>query len=258
MAISLSSDSATRGLLFIRILNDEGIFPSLVQVDSFSAASPPSSFGARTSSLPFAIARASGAVSGYLQDSHLAEPHGPGLQLTEAGRAFADWLDGHSADSDREKPIEVVGRLDSPFTYAKLLAEIDRRENAMIVDPYLPSTEVVSLVQLSNVTRFLTRDVKAAGQAKEPRRRHLAYALGARNGVELRFAAAGLLHDRLVIPSRGQGLTIGTSLGGGQMTVMTNLSEQTTKVLREHYETVWSTATPLRPVSRSAGTEDLP
>jgi hypothetical protein len=58
------------------------------------------------------------------------------------------------------------------------------------------------------------------------------------------------LHDRYVLPASGVGLMIGTSLGGSQLTVITHLSEDTTQILRDHYEGLWAQGNVLAPIRR--------
>lgn len=134
--------------------------------------------------------------------------------------------------------------------YARLLTTIDGLTGpVLLVDPYLPSRDLLALLELPGIKRVLARDTGTESETRPDRRRRLAIALGARPEVELRFSRD--LHDRLAIPSDGGAVMIGSSLGGRKVTVATRLSDQITASLRSHYEEVWNHAEPLEPIQRS-------
>lgn len=259
----LISAPVQRALNFIAVVNEGDVFPTKAAVDAFVYTEQP------TSSLdqflnPFRGARALAvaslsevsSVAAYLTATGLAIEHGGGIKLTKSGLALWAGIDKRSLQRpSAQEVLEVVGRLEDPIVYAKLLTEIDKQERALVVDPYLPSADLLNLIELPGVERVLTRDTNVHGQKKDERRRHLAIALGARPDVELRFLSQEVkeLHDRLVLPTGvGAGLMIGTSLGGTQLTVVSHLSEDTTEVLRHHYELLWSRGEKLEPVERVA------
>lgn len=138
------------------------------------------------------------------------------------------------------------------MTYARLLTEVDRLSDALVVDPYLPSQDLFLLLAIPEVKRVLTRDTGAAREQRDERRRRLAVALASQPGAVLRFVDSGTreLHDRYVIPTVGSALMIGTSLGGTQVTVTVQLSADTTNLLRAHYESIWDASESLEPIRR--------
>lgn len=245
------------------IVNDADVFPPKSAVDAFVHAELPRSakdrfygYGSASSTLATAANSyfASDSVTHYLLGIGMAIEYGGGIMLTKVGRAFEIGVSKREQfESIGAGIVEVAGRLEDPVTYAKMLTEIDKQIGALVVDPYLPSGDLLTLISLPNVKRVLSRDINANGQKKDERRRHLAIALGARPEVELRFLPLNVkeLHDRIVLPSPGgEGLMIGTSLGGTQLTVITHLSRETTDVLREHYEGLWKQAVKLDPIER--------
>lgn len=249
----LLDENVLRALELIALVNPREVFPSREVVDAFVATAPPNVW-----SLAVGVAKglsrpAPGHVAAYLVDTGLAIDHGGGLKLTKVGAALREGLQREEGRVGHEQPLlEVVGRLQDPVVYAKLLTEIDKLENVMVVDPYLPSEDLLALLGLPAVNRVLSRDTHIRGQAQEDRRRRLQIAIGARPDVELRFQSPGAreLHDRVVLPETGPGLMMGTSLGGAQMTVITHLSDDTTVVLREHYEQLWVESEQVAPISR--------
>ena len=152
-----------------------------------------------------------------------------------------------------------------PFTYAQLLTRIDDIPDALVIDPYLPAHDLVTILKLTSVKRVLTRDLAAAGMPKAERAQKLKIALGARVDVRLRFLPSNSheLHDRLVLPpSQGQALLFGTSLGGTQLTVITRIGTDATTALQGHYEDLWAASTPVEPITRdtpdAAKTDEAP
>jgi hypothetical protein len=250
-----------RALAFVAIVNREDVFPTKAHVDAFVGTQPPAARAHPLSLTQMAYEATllrdhslATPVSDYLLQTGLAIEHGGGLKLTKVGAALRTGVERYASHgSSDQEVLEVVGRLDDPITYARLLTEIDKQQRALVIDPYLPSGDLLTLIELASVERVLTRDIGTHGQGREERKRHLAIALGARPEVQLRFLPPEVkeLHDRLVLPrSEGAGLMIGTSLGGSQVTVISHLSEDTTSVLRGHYEALWVQGEPLEPIER--------
>ncbi len=236
------------------MLNESNVYPAIGHINAFVNTPLPSTEIERHLSLALAGYN-NRKVGEYLLRTGMAEDEerNEELSITPVGLAFLRGLEKlESSGTPGESVLEVVGRLEDPITYSKLLTEIDKQADALVIDPYLPSGDMLTLIELPSVRRVLTRDISIKGQKQEERKRHLAIALGARPDVELRFLDKAIkeLHDRYVLPSQGEGLMIGTSLGGTQLTVVTHLSADSTDVLRQHYEKVWEQATPLAPIAR--------
>lgn len=265
----LTSPAVLRALGYLILVNDNGVKPSATQLDVYALAH--FSLSARDKFFrdePRRSALMDGAIAwdygddsttGYLVATGMAHDEGDGIQVTELGRAFyAGAINASFPEARNEDVIEVVGRLEDPGTYARLLTEIDRLGEALLVDPYLPSQDLFALLSLPGITRVLTKDTRVAGEQRDDRRRRLAVALGSQDRAELRFVESSVreLHDRYVIPADGSALMIGTSLGGTQVTVTTRLSLDTTELLRTHYEALWGAAEALPPIQRpDASTE---
>lgn len=190
----------------------------------------------------------------YLIDARLLTYADRRLTLTRAGTAILRATTTGGSSTIDTRPIEVVGRMTDPFVYAELLARIDDVQDSLVIDPYLHPGDIAALLRLSNVKRILTRDTRINGMAQVDRAQKLRIAMGARPDAQLRFASANSreLHDRLILPTRGGGgLILGTSLGGTQLTVVTRIGEESTSVLRTHYNSVWDTAAHVEPIARS-------
>lgn len=239
-----------RGLLFVHTLNVQGVNVTKSDLDAFLNAQPGVMFD------PF-LEDLYPRTTEYLVDARLLRNARFTLIVTAAGEALIRATEPEGGQASDGAVVEVVGRLSDPFAYAQLLTRIDDVADAMVIDPYLPPADLAVLLQLGSVRRVLTNDQNAAGLSKADRGQKLRIALGARPGVELRFAPAkgNTLHDRLVLPRLGgEGMLLGASLGGSQLTVATRLSAESTSVLRAHYEVVWRDGTTAKPIGRESPT----
>ncbi|GEB47289.1 hypothetical protein MTE01_32340 [Microbacterium testaceum] len=247
LMLTLLGPKSLRALLFVRTLNEQGMQPSRSEVKAFVNA--PTHFGDFD---PVIFSMSVDTVD-YLVNARLLISTARGVTLSSAGTAV---LNAAIIDDDTNAPstpIEVVGRLDDPFTYAELLTRINDVPGALVIDPYLRAQDLSALLALPNVRRVMTTDGSAGGLPRAERRTKLQIALGARPGVELRFPERGSreLHDRLVLPHQGgEALSLGTSLGGTQLTVITRLGRESTGALRSHYEGVWLSGQTLPPIHR--------
>ena len=255
--VTMTNEAVYRGLTYVAMLNEGGAYPSKGEVNAFVATPLPRTtldayLGDRLS-LSAIVDRE---IAQYLLRTGLIED-GDGadeLALTNNGAAFlASLQKREQGDPTGASVLEVVGRFDDPVTYSKMLTEIDKQTDAIVIDPYLPASDLITLLELPSVSRVLTKDTAIKGQKQDERRRHLAIALGARPEVELRFLPPQLkeLHDRYVLSAQGEGIMFGTSLGGTQVTVITHLSADTAEVLRTHYDELWNQGVPLAPIERA-------
>lgn len=250
---TLSNESLHRGLSYLKMLNESNVYPSPGHINAFV-----------NTPLPDFEDRYHGSLMGRLNDRDVAkyllrtgmaedEERNDELSITPVGLAFLRGLEkSDSNGAPGDSVLEVVGRLEDPITYSQLLTEIDKQSHALVVDPYLPSGDLLTLIELPSVERVLTLDLSIKGQKQDERRRHLVIGLGARPDLELRFLPKEImeLHDRYVLPATGAGLMIGTSLGGSQLTVVTHLGADSSDVLRQHYAELWEQGIPLAPIGR--------
>lgn len=259
MTPKLVSPIIARGLSFLLLLNEQGSRPSPQVVNEFCRTTTSQSIYQLDDE--FWVTDQDRTVSAYLTRVGFAVQGLGTISLTDTGMAFAKALEQSAGGGGADPaPIEVVGRLEDLFTYAALLTQVDSREHALIVDPYLPAPELSSLLRLPRVERVLSTRTRLTGRRKqdaETRTMHLQLALGARPSVELRLLPPEIreLHDRLILPSTGQGLIVGTSLGGSHLTVVTSLGADTTAQLRAHYDALWEQAEPLEPIARQVEPE---
>ncbi|MFD7869955.1 hypothetical protein ACFV3I_05600 [Microbacterium sp. NPDC059771] len=248
MAVLLGS-KALRALSFVETLADQGVRPTLDDVDAFvEAVTNWATYDPYWDEVRVRTVA-------YLQDARLLVDDDGRAALTDAGRALL-----HASETVGDT-VEVVGRLSDPFTYASVLSRIDAVDASLVVDPYLYPADLHALLQLTSVQRILVKWAGLPRVKPNERMRQLAIMLGARPDVEMRYVheQPTELHDRLVLSSSSSSaLQLGTSLGGTQMTVLTQLSAETASLLRLHYEKIWAAATVLDPIGRASTKGELP
>ncbi|MEV8183285.1 hypothetical protein [Specibacter sp. NPDC078692] len=247
--IQLLGTKSLRALQFVQTLNEHGIEPTSADANAFIEARTTNDFD------PIAAEYFVSTLT-YLLQSRLLKEFDRRLTLSPAGKAILQSEGLADSASKPTPPVEVVGRMTDPLVYAELLTRINDVPDSMVIDPYLHPRDLLTLLQLPTIHRFLTRDHDAGGMNKHDRRQKFRIALGARPDRELRFIANGSkeLHDRLVIPQKGgEALLIGTSLGGTQITVVTRLGTGATHALRDHYNTLWDSSSTVEPIQRETG-----
>lgn len=247
--IQLLGDKQLRGLTFVHILNEQGIEPTVGDANAFVEAWVVNDFDPP--------------IEGYFRDTVdyllgarlLKRTSGTRLTLSPAGKALLNAANTKDSVKAPSAPVEVVGRMNDPFVYAELLTRIDDVGASLVIDPYLHPRDLLVLLELSSTNRFLTVNQAAAGLNKQARMDKFRISMGARPDKELRFATGTKdsreLHDRLVIPMKGgEAISMGTSLGGQQVTVITRLGIGATNALREHYNQIWDRSTRVEPIKR--------
>lgn len=248
-----------KALRFLRSTNNQKVFPSLREVSSFATIEEPRGRLDGYYSIAFSMAHRMPVeyLEHYLRDSGLVTVVNGGSHLSAAGHALVKEAERLSI-GDPGGVMEVVGRASDPVFYAKLLTEIGKLDEALLVDPYLPSSDLYSLLELSNITRVLTNRGKdrgtIAGECTHKRVEAMALALGAfevRPDLRVLDPTVRELHDRVVLSKSGRGLMLGTSLGGTQITVVTHLADDTTESLLNHYEPLFEAANPVEPLVRA-------
>lgn len=256
--MDLANPATLRTLRYVRTLNDSGIAPTLSAVKAYANAASPDIVGSRRMldfwdpepDETYVVA----SIASYLQAVQWIEVQGESVQITEIGRAIDARSEPDESEAGALQGLTVVLEGTNALAYSKLLIAIQRIKgegDVMIVDPFFPVAHLPTLVEYGGVRRVLTRDVdvRDAGERKRERKETLQIMLGANreNSLEARFADPGVLHDRLIIPAVGKGLMLGRSLGGRQTTVVVELNETVTDVLRLHHNLLWETATAVEP-----------
>jgi hypothetical protein len=191
--VAISSELVVKGLTYLKILNEGTVYPSKGHINAFVGTPVPTTILGLAMTV-VAAAFTDHRIAEYLLATGMAvdQERTNELSITPVGLAFLKGLEKLEASGGAEESVlEVVGRLEDPIVYSKLLTEIDKQTSALVVDPYLPSGDLLTLIELPSVARVLTRDTRIQGQGQEERRRHLALALGAKPEVELRFLPPG-------------------------------------------------------------------
>lgn len=161
---------------------------------------------------------------------------GRAMVLTRLGLAVLREANSPHPGSDADSTLEVVIDPSNPFAYAQLMSKIGSFDQCMIVDPYLDQDQLLRLATFTTVTRILTSNRRAKSNTPM-----FATVLASAPHLELRMAEEKTLHDRIVIPSRGSALMLGSSLNAitRRFGVATPIEETSSRLIREHYDEVW-------------------
>lgn len=161
------------------------------------------------------------------------------IAITPLGKALLREANSPLPPSDVGSTLEVVIDPENPFAYAQLVARISGFNDCLIVDPYLDLEQLMTLSTVPSVTRILTGNKDSKNKSPV-----FAVALGAAPHLELRMADQKLLHDRIVVPSEGSALMLGSSLNSitRRFGVATPLEETSTRLIRVEYDKIWAAA----------------
>lgn len=181
----------------------------------------------------------------------LSEDDGGGLSLTPLSRAL---LRAEEAQSEGTLEVLLLKEGD-PLAYGTLLGHIAECGDAMIVDPYLRSEQLLSLLSQTSASRFLIGSSVSKGEVVAMVT--LLSAAGWPAHPELRRAGGGKLHDRLIVTETSV-QTLGTSInavGRNNTTVLMAVPTSSADHLRGMIESVWAEAEVLATSSDSEGLE---
>jgi hypothetical protein len=159
--------------------------------------------------------------------------------ITALGKAVLREANSPLPASDVGSTLEVVIDPENPFAYAQLMSRIASFEECLVVDPYLDQDQLLTLATFPTVTRILTSNKNS--KSKKP---VFGIVLGSAPHLEVRMAEEKLLHDRIVIPSDGNALMLGSSLNAitRRFGVATPLEETSSRLIREEYNKIWAAA----------------
>jgi len=190
-------------------------------------------------------------MAGYLlQMDWVAPGSSGGLVLTDLGAAV---LTAHTTEADEgvaSDAFELVIRPDVPLDYARLYERISGFTGALLVDAYLATEALHFFEGMVALERILIAGRGVGGKDWKARRKDLENTLGLMGAhPDVRFLPHPRkdLHDRYVLPSNGEGLLLGGSIGGRQPSAVVRLTPQFTSSIREYHEGIWEESEPLKP-----------
>lgn len=167
---------------------------------------------------------------------------GSHVDITKLGKAVLREANSPLPASDVGSTLEVIIDPDNPFAYAQLMARIGSFDACMVVDPYLEQDQLLTLATFPSVRRILTSNNNSKRKAPA-----FAVVLSSAPHLELRMVEQKVLHDRIVMPSEGSALMLGSSLNSitRRFGVATPLEESSSRMILKHYEEIWSGAVPV-------------
>lgn len=178
---------------------------------------------------------------------------GDEVRITELGGALL-------AAAERDEPQQgdvdlIVLDRDDPLAYPKLVARLHDVGEGLLVDPYLEVSALHTLLTSTRLARFLVLDNGRNGSKLAALTTHLASTRLPRE-VEVRSSAE--LHDRVIVSAEGEILTIGSSINGlhKHTTALVQVPAPGAATMKDYYERLWSTSTPLGASRTDEDSED--
>lgn len=185
----------------------------------------------------------------YFKRLKWARVVGGGVSLTPLALALLRELNSSKVAEDAHAYVEVVVNPEDKMAFTRLLHQFNNLGSGLLVDPYLRLEQFLEIADYTPVSRILTSS-RAFGN--EQQRKVYQRALAAAEGrIEVRFIES--LHDRHYIPESGNIWMLGVSLNGvaKNISVLTQLGNESSGVLRNAYENFWKDAAVLEPSSTS-------
>lgn len=167
---------------------------------------------------------------------------GDEVRTTELGAAL---LTAAEQDEPQLGDVDlIVLDRDDPLAYPKLVARLHDVGEGLLVDPYLEVSALHTLLTSTRLTRFLVLENDRNGSKLAALTTLLA---STRLPREIKVRSSAELHDRVIVSAEGEVLTIGSSINGlhKHTTALVQVPTPGAATMKEYYERLWSTATPL-------------
>ena len=256
MATDVLAAHLQRVLLYVRLANDGGYYPTASEVDQYAIRSEP---GPPTpqSLVTSAVAALAGSwyvtqgdpVVDYMKRVAWLQVHDSGgLRLTPLGTALVQGLEAeaHAQPEDRA----VILRPDDPARYEVLIRTLASAKAGLLADPYLRAHVLELLADGTSLTRLLLSNAV-------PREEPTLFALGLwrlgandqRRQLDVRVSSDQRFHDRYLLHEDGSLDLIGASVNSmdKRITAVVPLSTSIQRPLIDLLETLWQEATPIQP-----------
>lgn len=256
MAVEVVDGAAQRVLEYVAMLQRQGYRPSESEVEAFGNSPKrrePTNlnemFGRSVRPSPFFLSDGETYID-YFRRLGWIRIRESGVELTKLSLAMLRDLNSPSVSSQTQSFIEVVVKPDDKLSFTKLLHQFNNLGDALLVDPWLKLEQFMEVAEYTPVTRILT-SARAFGSISQ--RKIYQRALSAVDGrIEVRYIDA--LHDRHYIPDVGNIWMLGVSLNGvaKNVSVLTQLGDESSASLRDAYEKFWNDATVLDPIQQDA------
>lgn len=148
-----------------------------------------------------------------------------------------------AVESEHDGPTTVILGQDDELAYPTLIGRISEAEAGLLIDPYLRLEQLLAVRAYTRIARVLTS--RSVSEKDLVAMAVLINSGGSENPIELRAAAKGILHDRMIVAASGGIDTVGTSLGtvgGKYTTVLSPLPEAVASEMRTKADFWWEQA----------------
>lgn len=257
MAVDIVEERAHQVLEYIAALNRQGHKPTVSDVEAYGTR-PTRRVTQRSIYHDFSYFMADtglGSLGSLTDETYVdyfkrlrwAKVVGGSVSVTPLALALLRELNSAKVDEGTQSYVEVVVDPEDKMSFTRLLHQFNNLGSGLLVDPYLRLEQFLEIADYTPVSRILTSS-RAFGN--ELQRKVYQRALAAAEGrIEVRSIES--LHDRHYIPEQGNIWMLGISLNGvaKNVSVLTQLGDESSTVLRVAYEKFWTEATPLEPAA---------
>jgi len=252
MAVEPLASHLQRALLYIRLANDGGYYPSSPEVDQYAIKKEP-----LRSSLHnlHGFASAFGNFEGepvarYMKAVHWVRPHeSGGLQLTRLGAALVRGLGAEGVRPNVEDRA-VILRNDDPARYEVLVRSLAQAKGGLLADPYLREDMLDLLADGTSLRRLLlSKRVPKEDRTLIALRLGRIAASDPERQLEVRASTDERFHDRYLLHEDGTLDLIGASINSldTRITAVVPLSPSAQQPLRNLVESLWLEAETIEP-----------
>lgn len=261
--VEVVEERARLVLEYIAMLQRQGYRPTVAEVDAYAAR--PHREGPKRQNFAYSLSTMmESAFSGpliergetyldYLKRLRWAKVSQGTVALTPLALAMLRDLNSPKVDPEAQSYVEVTVDPSDKMAFARLLNQFNNLGPGLLIDPYLRLEQFLEVAEATPVTRVLTSS-RAFGT--DPQRRLYQRALSAADG-KIQVRHIDKLHDRHYIPETGNIWMLGVSLNGvaKNISVLTQLGDESSKVLRDAYEGYWRDALVLEPTNAVGAVE---
>jgi hypothetical protein len=255
-----------RALAYVRLLNQQGIDPSLGDVNRFACTSVPRGDHREFDGFMLGLMRLGTSmrpaepVAGYLLGVGWAEVADDHVHLTTLGHTVLRGLDLDTQDEEFAGPegavADVVLEPDDVLAPVRLTRVMAGAGAGLLADPYFKAEHVQWVTEATSLRRILVSS-KAAAKSE---RALIAVALASvpsASDLEVRSTDSKEFHDRCVLTADGRVLVIGSSVTGigKHLTAVITAPGDVAKLYRTKYDGLWDSADPIRPQPVSGGSQ---
>lgn len=260
------SDHLQRCLLFVKLANDGGGYPSINQLDEYARHSEPQPPG-RTDVMATIYAsitqlntelRDGRPVAAYMQRLGWLTSQHSGLKLTALGHAL---ISGLVASPTTSPDRAIVLSPTDPARYEVLVRSMAAAGHGLLADPYLKPEFFDLLVTGTSLTRLLlSTGVNRTDRKLISLALHRLSTEHTDDLPQVRISSDRRFHDRYLLHQNGAVDLIGASVNSldTRVTALVPIPDPATPAITKYLESLWAEAEEIKPTPPRTARPSVP